>query len=94
MAKPKLVISNVAFGDDGIAVTYSDVNNDFRGQLMQQRTLMMSSAHPDYSDDITELHDRVVAVLCNALEDWGDSTPEAPTGEGEASDPRGMGFGD
>lgn len=73
-------VQSITFMDDGLVVTYMDVDTDIRveGKVVRSSQLSVSAKHPDYRDDIEGLHARVVRVLKNALEDFEESDPVNP----------------
>lgn len=93
----RIDVQSVTFMQDGIVVQYMDLASDVRvkGALVRSQQLSLSSAHPDYRDDIEALHSRVVRVLKNALEDFEDSDPVDPETDqpDEDEEARGMGYG-
>lgn len=84
-------IGSVTWTAEGIAIQYmspTDVRVD--GHAMAQHVLNLHAGHPDYREDIDKLHDRIVRVLKNALEDFNESLPY--TGEDDEDDSdKGMG---
>lgn len=91
---PSYQIYDVTFSDDGVAFQYVVVPDDVRvkGRAVMSHVLQLSAGHPDYREDIRDLHDRARRVLRNALEDFHDSEPwEKPQDDDEDDDERGMG---
>lgn len=80
-------VAAVRFTDEGAVVDFIVLPTDVRmdGQLVMQRQLAIEATrHPDYREDVLKLHDRVVRMLKNALEDFEESgpyVPEPPTSE-------------
>jgi hypothetical protein len=88
---PEPTITSVTWVPEGLIIAYlqpTDVR--VRGHLMAQHSLSLHRDHPDYHEDIVKLHDRVVGVLRNALEDFETSEPWDGDDEDD-DDERGMG---
>ena len=84
-------ITSISWVPEGVAIAYmapTDVR--VRGHLMAQHQLSLHRDHPDYREDMTKLHDRAVAMLRNALEDFEDSEPWDGEDD-EDDDEKGMG---
>jgi len=86
-------ITGVAFEGDRLTISYIDLPTDVRvqGQVVMQRQVQLFMSHPDYNEDALRLHDRVVKVLRNALEDFEASEPYVPEEDDDEDDERGMG---
>jgi len=89
----RIEITNISFAEEGIAVQYIEVPHDVRvdGRVVITHQIQLHAAHPDYRADIERLHDRAVAVVRNALEDFHNSLPYEPEAEQDDDDERGMG---
>lgn len=88
----EIEVDSVAFHEGAMVIAYMRVPTDVRadGALAQQHQLRLSSRHPDYRDDMEELHRKAVKVLKNALEDFEESEPFEPEQQDD-DDERGMG---
>lgn len=91
----EIQINAIAFEPGGLVVSYIEIPTDVRvkGAVVMQRQVSLSAEHPDYAEDISSLHSRVVKVLRNALEDFHDSDPYTPGDDedDDDDDERGMG---
>lgn len=94
MASPSehIEIDSVAFHEGGLVISYMRVPTDVRanGSLAQHHQLRLDARHPDYRDDMEDLHRKAVKVLKNALEDFEGSEPWEPAADDDDDD-RGMG---
>lgn len=89
----QLEIDSVAFSDAGLVISFMRVPTDVRGKgtLAQHHQLRLDARHPDYRDDMDDLHRKAVKVLKNALEDFEESEPFEPDLDDDDDDDRGMG---
>jgi hypothetical protein len=87
-------VHSVFFEQDSIVIGYVELPTDVRvgGQVVIQKQARLAISHPDYADDAVLLHDRVVKVLRNALEDFNSSEPFDPSLENEDDEDTGMGM--
>lgn len=87
----ELIISQLAFEDDGIAVQYVD-SEDIRvaGKVVIAKQISISRRHPDYAEDMEALYRKVQRLLANVLEDFAESEPYTPTDEDD-DEIKGMG---
>lgn len=84
-------IESVTFAPQGIVITFFEPDNvRVDGAVVVTRQISLSKKHPDYAEDMDRLHDKVVRVLRNALEDWSESPAWRPEEEDD-DDERGMG---
>lgn len=87
-------IFSVDFAGDSLVLNFMEMPTDVRvrGQVVQQRSLRLDLAHPDYAEDARLLQDLATRALRNALEDFTSSEPHNPsTDPDEDDDERGMG---
>lgn len=93
MAKPEVTVTQLSWTEEGLSIQYfTDADLRVGGRVMAQHGLSLHAAHPDYRQDIEDLHDRAVRVLRNALEDFESSEPFKPEVEAD-DDEKGMGEG-
>lgn len=88
----ELEIDSVAFHEGGMVISFMRVPTDVRagGTLAQHHQLRLDARHPDYRDDMEDLHRKAVKVLKNALGDFEGSDPFEPDMTDDDDD-RGMG---
>jgi hypothetical protein len=95
MAEPdEIQINSITWVPEGIVIAYmcrTDVRA--KGHLMGQHSLSLHRDHPDYREDMDKLHDRALAALLNALEDFEESEPwEGDDEVSEDDEEKGMGW--
>lgn len=86
-------VQNVAFDEGALVIGYIALPDDVRvdGAVVLQHQITLATGHPDYGEDALRLHDRVVRLLKNALEDFATSEPYVMGREEDEDDERGMG---
>lgn len=92
--RDQLFILGVNFDEQGAVIHYGQHPHDVRvgGQVALQHACRIENSHPDYREDLDDLHRACQRVLANALEDWEGSEPLLPeTDEATDDDERGMG---
>lgn len=85
-------VNVLSFADGYAVVQFMDIPNDVRdsGRVVVSRQIEVSLSHPDYREAVRKLHDRAVALVEDALDNWNNSTPYTPD-EADDDDERGMG---
>lgn len=93
MPRTEHQIQTIVFTDEGAVIQYMTVPTDVRvkGAVVMQHQVQLDARHPDYREDIADLHDRAQRALRNALEDFETSEPWDPREDDEDDDMRGMG---
>jgi len=93
MSSPEQIeVDSVTFQDGALLVSFMRVPTDVRvgGMVAQHHQVRLDARHPDYREDMEDLHRKAVRVLKNALEDFAESEPYEPSNDDDDDD-RGMG---
>lgn len=85
-------IDTIAFADDSIVIAYMALPTDVRGRgdVAIQHQIRLDLSKDDYAVDAGVIHDRIVRLVRDALEDFDASEPYVPEPDDD-DDERGMG---